>query len=94
MSFFAWAEIAVSINKSDVMFGSLIYDNGYTVMQMKKALHQTKPLSSRFNLRKDFDWKKTSLDVTFSYQRRANISDNRSLRNTILVETALRARSA
>lgn len=67
--FFAWAEFYVTNSKSDVMYGSSIDDNGYTTMQINKAPHQTNTLLSRLNLRKDFDWKKTNFDVTFSYQR-------------------------
>lgn len=77
---FGWVEFGGNQTSADMTYGSHINKHGYSEMQMVRQPHSSKNMLVRANLRKDFDWKQLSLEITGSYA----LGTNQYLRQNVL----------
>ena len=78
--FFAWMEVSAAKSGSDMTYGSRINEQGLSEMMMVHQPNSNSNIQVRGNLRKDFDWKKLSMETTATWSH----GNNQYLRQDVL----------
>ena len=78
--FFAWMEVSAAKSGSDMTYGSRINEQGFSEMMMVHQPNSNTNIQVRGNLRKDFDWKKFSMEATATWSH----GNNQYLRQDVL----------